>query len=146
MRLDRVATDACAALRVAHPARTLELELEPATVTGDAGRLNELVHVLVDNAIKYSPPGSDVTVGVVDGSIPRLTVRDHGPGMSLADRQRAFDRFFRGANAAGVQGSGLGLAIAQAISERHGATLALEDANGGGTLASVSFASAPPTD
>jgi two-component system sensor histidine kinase MprB len=146
VRLDRVATDACAALRLAHPTTTLELELEPATVVGDPGRLNELVHVLVDNAIKYSPPGSAVTIGVVDGSTPRLTVRDRGPGMPLADRQRAFDRFFRGANAAGVPGSGLGLAIAQAIAERHGATLALEDAGGGGTLASVSFGSAPPTD
>jgi two-component system, OmpR family, sensor histidine kinase MprB len=146
VRLDRVASDVCAELRLAHPDRTLELELVPVTVAGDPGRLHELVRVLVDNAIKYSPPASGVTIGVTDGSTPQLTVRDHGPGMTLVDRQRAFDRFFRGANAAGVPGSGLGLAIAQAISERHGATLALDDASGGGTLASVSFGSAPATD
>jgi two-component system sensor histidine kinase MprB len=99
--------------------------------------------VLVDNALKYSPPGSPVAVAVTcaDGG-PRLSVRDHGPGLTAADLERAFDRFYRGSAAGGVAGSGLGLAIAQAISERHRATLTLEPAAGGGTVAAVTF---PPT-
>ena len=140
LRLDRLVADACDELRVAHPGRSIEVELEPATVTGDAGRLGELARVLIDNALKYSPANAAVAVAVTDGEAPRLSVRDHGPGLTEADRARAFDRFFRGEAAAGVAGSGLGLAIAQAIAERHGAVLALEGAQGGGTLASVQFA------
>ena len=146
VRLDRLVADACDELRIAHPGRAIELELQPATVTGDAGRLAELARVLVDNALKYSPAGSDVSVAVTDGAAPQLSVRDHGPGLTAADRERAFDRFYRGDAASGVAGSGLGLAIAQAIAERHGAELTLGDGAGGGTLASVQFtaAGAPP--
>ena len=140
VRLDRVAADACDELRVVYPGRAIELEVQPATVDGDPDRLAELVRVLVDNALKYSPPAAPVTISVEDSPAPRLRVRDHGPGMSASDRERAFDRFFRGESANGVAGSGLGLAIAQAIAERHGAILALGEATGGGTLASVVFA------
>jgi signal transduction histidine kinase len=66
-------------------------------------------------------------------------VRDHGPGLSAADRERAFDRCYRGSASPGVGGSGLGLAIARTVCERHGAGLSLEDAPGGGTLARVRF-------
>jgi two-component system sensor histidine kinase MprB len=77
---------------------------------------------------------------VVDGPDgPRLTVRDHGPGLSADDLERAFDRFYRGSAAGSVAGSGLGLAIAQAICERHRAVLTLAPAGGGGTVAAVSF-------
>lgn len=139
VRLDRVAADACDELRVVYPGRAIELEVQPATVDGDPDRLAELVRVLVDNALKYSPPAAPVTISVEDSPAPSLRVRDHGPGMSASDRERAFDRFFRGESANGVAGSGLGLAIAQAIAERHGAILALGEATGGGTLASVVF-------
>lgn len=71
-----------------------------------------------------------------------LAVRDHGPGLSETDRQRALDRFYRGSASAGVPGSGLGLAIAQAVCERHGAELELQAAPGGGTVATVRFPAA----
>jgi two-component system sensor histidine kinase MprB len=144
VRLDKITAEACDEMRALDPARLVEIELEPATVLGDAGRLGELVRVLVDNALKYSPSGSPVAVAVSvrDGGA-RLTVRDHGPGLSADDLERAFDRFYRGSAAGGVAGSGLGLAIAQAICERHRAALTLEPAAGGGTLATVSF---PPPE
>jgi signal transduction histidine kinase len=145
VRLDRLVADACDELRAAHPGRTLELDLQPVTIAGDAGRLAELARVLVENALKYSPAGAAVRVAVTGGAAPRLSVRDHGPGLTADDRARAFDRFFRGTAAAGVTGSGLGLAIAHAIAERHDAVLELEDAEGGGTLANVRFAAAPPS-
>jgi two-component system sensor histidine kinase MprB len=140
VRLDKVIAEACDEMRALEPARMVETDLVPATVLGDAGRLGELVRVLVDNALKYSPPGSPVAVAVTFGDDgPRLTVRDHGPGLSADDLERAFDRFYRGSAAGGVAGSGLGLAIAQAISERHRAALTLEPAPEGGTVAAVSF-------
>jgi two-component system sensor histidine kinase MprB len=144
VRLDKITAEACDEMRALDPARLVEIELEPATVSGDAGRLGELVRVLVDNALKYSPPGSPVAVSVTGGEGgPRLTVRDHGPGLSEDDLERAFDRFYRGSAAGGIAGSGLGLAIGQAISERHRATLTLEPAAGGGTVAAVTF---PPME
>ncbi len=67
-----------------------------------------------------------------------LEVTDNGPGIAPADRERVFDRFYRRA-AAQENGTGLGLAIVKAIAERHGASVALSDAPGGGLRATVSF-------
>ena len=61
-----------------------------------------------------------MTVRVDNGRAPRLTVCEHGAGMSAADRKHAADRFFRGESAAGVAGSGLGLAMALAETQREG--------------------------
>jgi signal transduction histidine kinase len=54
-----------------------------------------------------------------------LTVRDSGPGIPSEDRERVFDRFYRGGGAGGIRGSGLGLAIVKQIAERHGAEVEL---------------------
>ena len=139
VRLDRVAAEACDEMRAFHPGRSVAAELAEVTVAGDAGRLGELVRILVDNALKYSPAETAVAVTVTDGERPALSVRDHGPGLSAADRERAFDRFYRGTASPGVGGSGLGLAIARAVCERHRAELSLVDAPGGGTEARVRF-------
>jgi signal transduction histidine kinase len=143
VRLDAVAAEACDEMRALDPDRPLEQTLTPTTVSGDEHRLGELVRVLVDNALKYSPSGSPVTVSVDDVAGPTLMVRDRGRGLTAQDRERAFDRFYRGSASGGVSGSGLGLAIAQAICDRHRAVLTLEPATGGGTLAAVRF---PPAD
>jgi signal transduction histidine kinase len=144
VRLDVVAAEACEEMRALDPERPLEESLAPTTVSGDERRLGELVRVLVDNALKYSPPGSPVTVSVSDITGPTLAVADRGRGLTPQDRERAFDRFYRGSASGGVSGSGLGLAIAQAICERHRAVLTLEPATGGGTLAAVRFPPAEP--
>jgi len=60
-------------------------------------------------------------------------VRDHGPGIATEDRQRIFDKFFRGQNADGTPGSGLGLAIARSLVTLHGGTLEYEENPGGGS-------------
>jgi signal transduction histidine kinase len=83
---------------------------------GDAVRLRRLVTVLVDNAIRHGSEHGRVRVTVRPGF---LTVEDDGPGIPAADRDRVFDRFWRGEGAA-AGGSGLGLAIAAWIAERHG--------------------------
>jgi two-component system OmpR family sensor kinase len=94
---------------------------------------------LVDNAIRYTPEGGRVDVAAgVTGDRPYLQVADTGPGIPPQDRDRVFDRFYRRGGAPD-SGSGLGLAIVRAIARRHGATVALEDAPGGGLTVRVVF-------
>jgi two-component system OmpR family sensor kinase len=96
------------------------------TIKGDADALRTLISNLVDNAIRYTPAGGRVDVALADdaGSVV-LTVRDSGPGIAVEDRERVFDRFYRGSGAGGIRGSGLGLAIVKRIAERHGAGVEL---------------------
>jgi len=107
----------------------------PVIVTGEAAALTTLVTNLVDNAIRYTPAGGEIDVGVErrDGNV-LLVVRDTGPGIPPAERALVFERFARGRDAA-VPGSGLGLAIVRRIADRHGATVALDDGPGGRGLA-----------
>lgn len=95
---------------------------------------------LVDNAVRYSAPQQrvDVIVSIDDHGCPLLQVLDNGPGIDPAERDRVFDRFYRGAEATHAAGSGLGLAIVRSISERIGAVVTLADNPlGSGLLASV---------
>jgi signal transduction histidine kinase len=139
VRLDKAAGEACDEMRAFHDGRVIDTELAEVTVRADSGRLGELIRILIDNALKYSPHEMPVTVTVTGADRPVLAVRDHGPGLSETDRERALDRFYRGSASAGVSGSGLGLAIARAVCERHGAELELQPAPGGGTVATVRF-------
>jgi two-component system OmpR family sensor kinase len=99
--------------------------------------MRSLVENLVDNALRYAPPSSQVTVSVrlAEESI-ELTVSDLGPGIPVDERQRVFERFHRVAGDS-TAGSGLGLAIAKAIVDRHGASMDLEDAAPGHTPAGL---------
>jgi signal transduction histidine kinase len=97
---------------------------------GDAEELRVLLSNLVHNALHYPPAGSRVDVSVAkESGMAVLRVLDNGPGISPAERERVFDRFFRGAGEhvrnGDPGGSGLGMAIAKAIAQRHGATVSL---------------------
>jgi two-component system OmpR family sensor kinase len=96
-------------------------------IQGDAPGLRALLTNLVDNAVRYTPRGGRVDVGVeAEGGGALLTVRDSGPGIPADERGRVFDRFYRGPGQNGdVSGSGLGLAIVKRIAERHDAEIAL---------------------
>jgi two-component system, OmpR family, sensor histidine kinase MprB len=113
------------------PDTPLLVALEPTVVTGVPSRLERAVSNLVDNAVKYSPPGAPVEVALRDGE---LSVRDHGPGISAEDLPHVFDRFYRGAGARGRPGSGLGLAIVRQVAAEHGGSVTAEAPPGGGTL------------
>jgi two-component system sensor histidine kinase MprB len=108
-----------------------EARLEPTVVEGAPERLERAVANLLDNAAKFSPPGSDVEVVLEGGG---LSVRDHGPGIDPADLPHVFDRFYRSAAARAVPGSGLGLAIVRQTAEAHGGRVSVEPAEGGGTV------------
>jgi two-component system phosphate regulon sensor histidine kinase PhoR len=115
------------------------------TVGGDAQRLEQLLFNLVHNAIKFSPPDSEVAlrVGVADGQpLIVVEVEDHGPGIPKRDLDRIFERFYkvdRARTRAGQGGTGLGLAIARHIAEAHGGGISVESEEGAGATFRVSL-------
>jgi len=137
-----------AASTLAQPAadRNVRIVVDPAPapVTGDPVRLRQLVAILVDNAIRHSPPGSEVRVAVRTGArTADLSVEDQGPGIRPEDLPRVFDRFWR-APGAPAGGTGLGLAIAQWIVERHGGRIAVMNRDGGGARFDVQLPAGGP--
>ncbi len=111
------------------PARGMAAAL---TVPGDQYMVQQALANLLDNAIKFSPPGGVVTLAAeLRSARIELSVCDRGPGIPLADRARAPERFFRGEAARHTPGAGLGLALVQAVAQLHGGTLELRDAHPG---------------
>ena len=121
----------------------IEVGLAPgaaAPVAGDAVLLAVLLRNLLDNAVRYTPPGGEVEVSVrpVDGGVS-LTVVDNGPGIPEAERGQVFERFHR-VLGSGEAGSGLGLSIVRRIADLHRAGVSLEAGPGGrGLRVEVSF-------
>ncbi len=142
VRLDTLADEAIAEQAEAARQRQVQLELEsdgPAVVTGNAETLRLLLRNLLDNAIRYTPPGGRVLLGINRGrDTLRLTVDDSGPGIPPLQRQQAVQRFYRGP---GVQaeGSGLGLSIVQRIVHRHHGRLSLDTSPLGGLRVSITL-------
>lgn len=117
-------------------------ELDSAPVEGDAFQLRDLIDNLVDNAIRYTPAGGQVTVGCRrDATESLFTVADSGPGIPVARRAAVFERYVRLDDK--TSGSGLGLAIVRDIALAHGARVVLGDAAEGGTLVTVRFPERP---
>jgi signal transduction histidine kinase len=116
---------------------SLRIEDEPLVVRGRDVALGRLVANLISNALKYGHQ-ADVTVRR-DGDVAAMQVADRGPGISLADRERVLEPFFRLDSARNLDtpGSGLGLAIANDIVRRCGGSLKLGDREGGGLSVQV---------
>jgi two-component system sensor histidine kinase TctE len=110
----------------------IRLLVEPAAVQGDAVLLDNALRNILDNAVKYSPEDTVVTVRVgAEGGQARLSVTDEGPGLGDGPVQRLTHRFHRGGNAEGIVGSGLGLTIANDVLRAHGGQLRLGASNEG---------------
>jgi len=116
---------------------------KPITLFGQALLLRVMLANILDNAIRYTPPGGKITVRLVADGKPLLTVEDSGPGIPPEERERVFQRFYR-VSYNGESGSGLGLAIVREIARTHGAHVWLEDAGPqGGTRVNVEFRNPP---
>ena len=145
VRLDEIAEAVVSSARVRARASgsSSARELEPTLVRGEPGRIQRALSNLVDNAVKWSPPGGAIEVRLAGGE---LTVRDHGPGFGEDDLPHVFERFYRARDARGMPGSGLGLAIVRQAAEAHGGAVAAANAPGGGALMRVSFGAPAAAD
>lgn len=116
----------------------LELDLEETAYLGSADLLNHAWTNLLDNAAKFSPAGSAVRVELhaFPGSVA-FTVRDEGPGMDDAVRERAFERFYQGDPSRATPGNGIGLALVKRVAELHGGRVSVVSAPGAGSAFSV---------
>jgi two-component system, OmpR family, sensor kinase len=136
-----VVTDAVEAARMIDPARAIDLETDGvAPVSGDVGRLRQVVDNLLDNARVHTPEGTPVHVVVrQDGDDVVLTVRDEGPGLSEEAAGKVFERFYRDdpMRSRSTGGAGLGLSIAAAIVEAHGGAIDARSADGSGAVFEV---------
>ena len=139
--LRQVLADSAALLAASRGSQLVLNADDSLAVPGDGAELQVLVRNLVDNALRYSPPGGQVEITLAASPAgPQLTVDDSGPGIPEAERERVFERFVRGAASADTTGSGLGLAIVRSIARRHGASVALGSSPLGGLRVKVQFA------
>jgi two-component system sensor histidine kinase SenX3 len=111
----------------------LDVEHGSEAIAGDRAALVELVAVLLDNAVKYSPPSSTVTLtSKPGGGFVTITVADQGVGIKPADQEHIFDRFYRAdrsrTKAEQVGGYGLGLSIAKRVADLHRGFIAVDSA------------------
>jgi PAS domain S-box-containing protein len=131
-----------APLTAGHPVR-IHVAREPLVAAVDAGRIGQVLGNLISNAVKYSPPESEITVAAArspDG-VATLSVRNLGGGIPAEELPRLFGRFSRSraSREGGPPGLGLGLFISKGIVEAHGGTVAVESVPGESTVFSVSL-------
>ena len=98
----------------------------PVWALGDPGSVARIIRILLDNAVRVSPPGSEVRIELRRKPGPSLTVCDQGPGVPSDERDLIFERFKRGRDTGGQAGFGLGLAIGRELAQRMGGELVLE--------------------
>ncbi|UJA20126.1 HAMP domain-containing histidine kinase [Thermoleophilia bacterium SCSIO 60948] len=149
--LAKVATAALTELRPLATEHRLSsrIEAEP-HVLANADEIHRLVLNLLDNAVRHTPPGSAIELGLSsDGSTARIEVADDGPGVPESLRDQVFSRFARGdgpSDVRGDPGTGLGLAIVSAVAESHGGSVAVGESRFGGALFSVELPLAAPAE
>lgn len=113
-----------------------DVVMQPWQVYGDAAGLSRAVLNLLDNAAKWSPSGTAVSVRLaqVDAAHAELVISDHGPGIPPAERDLVFERFYRATPARGMPGSGLGLAIVKQVVLKHGGAIKVEETDPGAVI------------
>jgi signal transduction histidine kinase len=124
LRLDHLVRET---LDAQDPARVHLGGLDPVTVNGDNSALRRALGNLIENGLVHGPRGGGVTVWLERAdAVARLSVVDEGEGPDPAERDRLFERFWRGGDASDRPGSGLGLSIVAAIAQRHGGRVVVE--------------------
>ncbi|MGX5213785.1 sensor histidine kinase [Streptomyces violaceus] len=113
------------------------------SVLASPGHLDQMLDNVLSNALEVSPDGGTITVRVDPrGDVVGVSVLDEGPGMSDAEKSRAFDRFWRGQGLTGKSGSGLGLAVVRQLATDDGGTVTLTDAPGSGLCVTITLRAA----
>jgi len=125
-------------------ARSQELAFEVVgplpVIQADPDRLHQVFSNLTSNAIKYTQPGGTIKVrALASGDIVRVAVIDNGPGISVEDQARIFEKFYRTRSSSKIDGTGLGLAIVKSIVEQHGGQVIVQSAPGQGSEFVVSL-------
>ena len=149
VQLDEVVMEVFRELRGQAGPRLQVVGLEAALVSGERDRLKQLLLILGDNALSYTPPPGDVRISLRhEASEAVLTVEDAGIGISAETAARAFERFYRGDSAQRLDpaGTGLGLSIAKWIVERHGGSISLAPRALRGTVVTVRLPAAAHRD
>jgi len=144
VRLDGLVNECVRAAHVLAMQKGLRLtsddELPAITVNGDDEMLKRMLLNLIDNAVKYTPPGGQISVGLrTQNGHARIVVTDTGIGIPAADQPRIFDRFYRvdKARSRALGGAGLGLSISRWIVEGHSGSLSVESAPDRGSAFTV---------
>jgi two-component system sensor histidine kinase MprB len=130
-RLDLVAETVIAKAATRAAAPRFESALSPCLVHVDPDAIERAIGNLVDNAVKWSPPGGRVLITVAGGE---FSITDEGPGIPEEDLPFVFDRFYRSTQARSMPGSGLGLAIVRQVVETHGGTVRAEPLDRGARI------------
>jgi two-component system sensor histidine kinase TctE len=112
---------------------------KPVSIRGEAWSLREMIGNLIDNALRYTPPGSEITLALeVTQDTATMTIKDNGPGVSGDLLDRLHQPFERGGRQ-DTEGSGLGLSIVDSIARRHHAILDVRSPPGTGLEVTVRF-------
>ncbi|HSK68784.1 MAG TPA: sensor histidine kinase, partial [Candidatus Limnocylindria bacterium] len=113
---------------------------------GDEAMLKQLLRVLADNAVKFSAPGTAITLRAFSGEkgLPAMSVQDNGPGIAAADLPHICERVYRSDPARVQGGTGLGLSIAKWIADRHDGFIDVYSSPGLGSRFTVSLPAAEP--
>jgi two-component system, OmpR family, sensor histidine kinase MprB len=131
VRLDLLTDQAARRLRQRGPHAAIATELHPCLVHVDPAAVDHAISNLVDNAIKWTPPGGTVRVVVDHGQV---SVTDHGPGIADEDLPHIFERFYRAPAARGMPGAGLGLAIVGGVAQANHGSAAVQTGPDGSTF------------
>lgn len=139
--LAQLAQDAVEQLRPMFELKEIDLEitqLDTVFLQGDPILLENALHNLLDNAVKYAPTGSRISVSVIGADeFARIHIRDTGPGFPEGEVDRLAERFVRGDNSNGIVGSGLGLTIVKDVVEAHGGRMETGNNPGGGACVTL---------
>jgi two-component system sensor histidine kinase MprB len=131
VRLDLLTSEAVQRVRQRTPHAPIVADLQPCLVHVDPAGVDHAICNLIDNAIKWNPPGGAVHVAVADAHV---SVTDHGPGIPDEDLPHIFERFYRAPAARGMPGAGLGLAIVARIAQANDATADVRTGQDGSTF------------
>jgi two-component system OmpR family sensor kinase len=145
IRLKPLLEDVCRQMRLLAPERTIVCQSDlDLTIKGNEDALKQVLLGLLDNALKYTPPETTITLatGVVDEHIT-ICVRDSGPGIKPSQLPHIFDRFYRGDTARTGGSAGLGLAIAKELTEAQNGVINVKSEIGQGSVFTLTFPKPP---